>query len=396
MATRQYTVGFAGARDSYQVPLALAEAGLLSRFVTDFYAPDWIRARDLPGLQRLGYRHQSSLSSHYAVSSYKVLMADRGGVLRRLALKVSSARDGQELLSRAVLKTAMATNSNLLLYAGNAQTAFSHSYSREVKKILFMYHPHIELSSSILLEDMGQHPEVQSELPHLEKDMLDRRVDEELAIADHIICASSFTARSILHIGIPQRKITVIPYGVDSVSLDKRCEKPSGCCNFLFVGSGVQRKGLHVLCKAWSKLRLPNAHLTIIARNIDPAISCLIPENSATLLRGVSSKQLEEEYQRAHVFVMPSLVEGFGYVYLEAMRNGCYCIGTNNTGLPDIGCSHGIAETVRPGSVADLQEALSRAAEKHLTGECDSHASRLCANQYPWLRFRESLVGLLA
>jgi hypothetical protein len=31
-----------------------------------------------------------------------------------------------------------------------------------------------------------------------------------------------------------------------------------------------------------------------------------------------------------------------------------------------------------------------------LTGECDSHASRLCANQYPWLRFRESLVGLLA
>src|ERR1700726_3743351 len=34
-------VAFAGARDAYQVPLALAEAGLLERLVTDRYLPSW-------------------------------------------------------------------------------------------------------------------------------------------------------------------------------------------------------------------------------------------------------------------------------------------------------------------------------------------------------------------
>ena len=35
----RWVVAFAGARDSYQVPVALHESGLLRRLVTDFYAP---------------------------------------------------------------------------------------------------------------------------------------------------------------------------------------------------------------------------------------------------------------------------------------------------------------------------------------------------------------------
>jgi glycosyltransferase involved in cell wall biosynthesis len=35
----RWVVAFAGARDSYQVPVALHESGLLQRLVTDFYAP---------------------------------------------------------------------------------------------------------------------------------------------------------------------------------------------------------------------------------------------------------------------------------------------------------------------------------------------------------------------
>ena len=37
-ATRWIVVG-AGARDGYQVPIALHDTGLLDRFFTDFYAP---------------------------------------------------------------------------------------------------------------------------------------------------------------------------------------------------------------------------------------------------------------------------------------------------------------------------------------------------------------------
>ena len=177
---------------------------------------------------------------------------------------------------------------------------------------------------------------------------------------------------------------------------EESVRKPSGHCNFLFVGSGVQRKGLHVLCKAWSDLQPSDAHLTIVARSMDPSIRELVPRNNATLLSGVSPSQLEEEYRKAHVFVMPSLVEGFGYVYLEALRFGCYCIGTENSGLPDLGQLTGVAELVVPGSVQDLQAALARASQKHSAGELDGKAPQLKVKEYPWLRFRESIVSAVA
>ena len=34
---------------------------------------------------------------------------------------------------------------------------------------------------------------------------------------------------------------------------------------------------------------------------------------------------------------MPSLVEGFGQVYLEALAEGTPILGTKNTALPDLG-----------------------------------------------------------
>jgi glycosyltransferase involved in cell wall biosynthesis len=396
MTIQSFTVGFAGARDSYQVPIALAEAGLLARFVTDFYSPDWAASTGIPGLRKLGRRHRSGLSSKLSTNSYKALIAGSRGILSKLAARVTGTHDPQELLSEAALQAAISTGSNLLLYAGYARIAFEHRYSKDARKILFMYHPHIQLSSEILLKDMEDYPEGRSGLARLQKDMEDRRVDGELAMADHVICASAFTARSVRHIGIPEEKITVIPYGVGSRGDSPSIEKEHARCNFLFVGSGMQRKGLHILCRAWTNLHLPKSHLTIVCRSVEPNLLRSIPTSNATYVNGVSSARLRQEYARAHVFVMPSLVEGFGYVFLEALRSGCYCIGTENTGLPDLRCPPSVGDVVPPGGVAELEAALVRAYELYLAGELNGLASRLHAAQYPWSRFGDSVVDLCA
>ena len=41
-------------------------------------------------------------------------------------------------------------------------------------------------------------------------------------------------------------------------------------------------------------------------------------------------------YRRASVFVMPSLMEGFGLVFLEAMTQGLPVIGGNIGGTPEV------------------------------------------------------------
>lgn len=50
----------------------------------------------------------------------------------------------------------------------------------------------------------------------------------------------------------------------------------------------------------------------------------------------VDQATLQAAYSSAKVFVMPSEKEGFGIVFLEAMRHGVPCIGGNHGGTPEI------------------------------------------------------------
>lgn len=54
----------------------------------------------------------------------------------------------------------------------------------------------------------------------------------------------------------------------------------------------------------------------------------------------LSDFELRLLYQEATHFLLPSTGEGFGIVYLEAMANGCVCIGAATGGITDI-ISHG-------------------------------------------------------
>ena len=47
-------------------------------------------------------------------------------------------------------------------------------------------------------------------------------------------------------------------------------------------------------------------------------------------------QQLSELYGRASIFVMPSLYESWGHVFLEAMGHGLPCIGTDAFAMREI------------------------------------------------------------
>ena len=50
----------------------------------------------------------------------------------------------------------------------------------------------------------------------------------------------------------------------------------------------------------------------------------------------VSNQVVMEEMAKAQFFVMPSIREGFGIVYIEAMAAGCITIGTEGEGIADL------------------------------------------------------------
>jgi glycosyltransferase involved in cell wall biosynthesis len=50
----------------------------------------------------------------------------------------------------------------------------------------------------------------------------------------------------------------------------------------------------------------------------------------------LNDADLQAAYKSAALFVMPSKKEGFGIVFLEAMRHGVPCIGGNHGGTPEV------------------------------------------------------------
>jgi glycosyltransferase involved in cell wall biosynthesis len=109
------------------------------------------------------------------------------------------------------------------------------------------------------------------------------------------------------------------------------------------------------------------------------------------IVRGASQERLDALYAASSLFIMPSLVEGFGQVYLEALAQGCPVLGTANTCLPDLGGERDGIHMVAPGDVEGLAAALERLA-RTLPGDAAARdAARACAARFTWPSFRNGI-----
>ena len=113
------------------------------------------------------------------------------------------------------------------------------------------------------------------------------------------------------------------------------------------------------------------------------------------LRQGVSHAELNRLYATSSLFAMPSLVEGFGQVYLEAMAQGCPVLGTANTCLPDLGGETDGIFLVTQGSVDELVAKLEYLSKILPGNESVRQRARDCSGRFPWIRFRRDLCDKL-
>jgi len=321
----------AGARDGYYLSSALNDVNSLEALVTDFYTPD-ILSHIIKG------RHSAKLPSAKTISL-------RSNVLRQRVLGQSFLTTDKILSSKAFL-VARQTQSNLFLTSYTAYEAFKQAQVNcsEIGRLLFQIHPHPIAIRKILTEELKISPEAEFSIlaeheMQVSDDML-ARLDGESQLADSIVVASSFTQKTLVESGIHSDKISVLPYGVDADRFPQKliysdCRRK---LKILFLGQMVQRKGLSYLLKAVKALHTDNVELTIVGRGrIDEH---LLKEYATfvdfNIIRGLSHEDLVKCFHDHDVMVLPSLIEGFGHVILEAMSAGLPVICTKNTAGPDL------------------------------------------------------------
>ena len=158
--------------------------------------------------------------------------------------------------------------------------------------------------------------------------------------SDHLICVSTLLKKRIETCGttVP---ISVILNGFQVQNITLNPNKLP--LSLVQVGHLTAQKKVDITIQAFAKLsqKYQNATLDIIGsggKQVRFQTLCkelgisktvhfygLLP-NAETLSKMAS----------AHFFVMPSVNEGFGIVYLEAMASGCITIGTEGEGIADV------------------------------------------------------------
>jgi glycosyltransferase involved in cell wall biosynthesis len=397
---KQYLTAFPGRRDSYQIPVALSEHGRLAGFVTCFY-----RQRGLLGRlsKQFDHRHANGLEKT------KVGCLEFTNLAWRLGQRIfQPSRVGvweDNAFARKALALAKAHRAGLLLYEFQADWAFRQPLKHTAAKILFQFHPHPDLEHPLLLADGARYPQFLPAIRRNTRSNLPSRYQRHTCgawqQADHVIVASHFTARSLQVAGCPPGKISVIPYGCsfgETAPGLRPSSRPLDKPYFLFVGSGTHRKGLHHLLEAWSQCQLLATHeLVVIARVVDPELQpVLAAAKSVRHIAGVSGPDLVRWFSSAQAFILPSLSEGFGHVFLEALACGCPVIGTKNTMLPDFVEAQPHVRYVEPGNPDSIRAEIERVGSlpsDHVF--FGTEAVRQSVKSYTWKKFRDGIEGIL-
>ncbi len=393
-----------GARDAYQLALALSQAGLLEALVTDLFWSEergWAKAlgNHLPAsvLRKLRQRSAEGLPaarvSTCAAAGVGGLVMDKLHSLP-FSMRRRWARSADARLGSEAGKRAKRIGAGLVSYSYFGYDAFT-AYGRG--GLLFQVHPHPATMRRILTEELARFPEcapslmTEWEMALPEEDF--QHLVSETAMASRYLVASSFTRESLIKNGASADAITVVPYGVD-LERFKPCptkrQSRTSRLRLLFVGRINQRKGVKYLLEALTLLRGSPIDLTICGRAVDD-LQLFAPFRSQIEIRtSVSGEELVRAYQTADLFVFPSVGEGFGQVLLEALACGLPILSTTHTAAPDLiddGVQGFIVEPRRADLLADrIDWAVRNRGELSRMGA----RARERAERFTWDRFRTS------
>lgn len=219
----------------------------------------------------------------------------------------------------------------------------------------------------------------------------------EAHLADYHIVASDFAARTLERIGIEQKNIFVIPYGVELTQLENRkFSLNEDKLKILFVGEISPQKGIYQFLDAAERLNdIVEFHV------VGAGIERLDVDDRKRFDQYVDyhgyllQKDLFALYTECDVFVFPSLGDGFGFVVLEAMNAGMPVIcSLNSIGANGVEDGYNGFLIDAGNSKQLIEKIIYFENNRHRVVEMGKNA-QLTAKKFTWNEYNNNIVGAI-
>jgi glycosyltransferase involved in cell wall biosynthesis len=160
-----------------------------------------------------------------------------------------------------------------------------------------------------------------------------------LAHYDQVIVFSHLQRDLLVKLGVPRRRLAVIPNGVDvqkyspAPGQSKLKQQFKAERLFVYLGRIAPEKNVEALLKAWKHSEMGDQSKLLIVGDglLSASLKPFYGEEDGILWLGfiADEQQRIDILRAADVFVLPSLVEGLSLSLLEAMACGVACVATD-------------------------------------------------------------------
>jgi len=168
------------------------------------------------------------------------------------------------------------------------------------------------------------------------------------------------------HAGYPGNRVYPFAYFLDSnVDKQKRSIENSDVSLFRisFVGQLIKRKGVDTLLKSLVHLTDCKWELDVVGdgperKNLENLAAQLKIDANMHWHGSIANKAVREVLQQSHLFVLPSLDDGWGAVVNEALIAGVPVVVTRSSGSSVVVQSSSYGEIVNEGNELELYKAI--------------------------------------
>lgn len=400
----RFVVAQTGARRGYAVPAILQRAGMLERLYTDVSGnAGWGRwlalGKSLPGvgpkLRRLANRRIPAeiLDATHSFPGpnirwfWRSLWAApdpterfRLDVRRNLELGTAAAALG---FGNATHLYVMLSEFTPLMQAAQAQGL------KVVSEIYILISTH-----RLLADERRRFPGWDPEPPDWDSVLREFHYERApVGYADFYLCPSEAVANDLARDwNIPRYATAVVPYGMNPEWLDLQPKPQPG--RILFAGTADLRKGIHYLAMASEELlKRGRKYEFRVAGHVEDLVRNQPSCRHLNFLGRVPRDRIQEEYQRADLFALPTLAEGSAEVTYEALAAGVPLVTTPAAGSVARDGLEGIIVPER--DPLALANALEGVIENRELRNRMAAAARERAREYTWDRYGERLISTL-